>query len=355
MIVKNEASIIERCLEAQAKAIDCYVICDTGSTDNTEEIIDEVLTKRHGIPGEIHRINFETFEQARNESLEKTQASKMDFDYILLCDADMILEISNHSWKDSLEYDCYMVNQYNVSSYENARLLKRSADCRYKGVTHEFLECDGTTNFNKNIRYHDLACGASRTDKFVRDERLLLEALETEKDEGMLCRYNFYLAQTYFDLGNFEKAVEYYLKRKEMGGWAEEVFYSTYKAGTGQLHLSNSGRMLELLLDAHNISPFRAEPLYELSRYYRRREQNSVAYLFGKRACTQPFPREGALFVDKLCYDFNRWDELSIAAYWIENYKESYSICNRLISEGLVPDEELDRVKKNLAFAEEKL
>ena len=39
MIVKNESKIIRRLLESVAPYIDCYCICDTGSTDNTIEII----------------------------------------------------------------------------------------------------------------------------------------------------------------------------------------------------------------------------------------------------------------------------------------------------------------------------
>ena len=39
MIVKDEAPNIERCLASCAPFINYYVICDTGSTDNTKEII----------------------------------------------------------------------------------------------------------------------------------------------------------------------------------------------------------------------------------------------------------------------------------------------------------------------------
>ena len=41
MIVKNEAHIIKQTLENISKYIDYYVINDTGSSDNTREIIKE--------------------------------------------------------------------------------------------------------------------------------------------------------------------------------------------------------------------------------------------------------------------------------------------------------------------------
>ena len=41
MIVKNESAIIRRLFDSVLPIIDTYCICDTGSTDNTKEIIDE--------------------------------------------------------------------------------------------------------------------------------------------------------------------------------------------------------------------------------------------------------------------------------------------------------------------------
>ena len=41
MIVKNESTIITRLLDSVISLIDHYVICDTGSTDNTTQIIDD--------------------------------------------------------------------------------------------------------------------------------------------------------------------------------------------------------------------------------------------------------------------------------------------------------------------------
>ena len=39
MIVRDEATIITKCLDSVVKYLDYWVICDTGSTDQTKEII----------------------------------------------------------------------------------------------------------------------------------------------------------------------------------------------------------------------------------------------------------------------------------------------------------------------------
>ena len=54
-------------LHINKKYIDHWTICDTGSTDNTKEIIQEELSK---IPGNLYSIEFEDFSQARNKSIE---------------------------------------------------------------------------------------------------------------------------------------------------------------------------------------------------------------------------------------------------------------------------------------------
>ncbi|HBY69284.1 MAG TPA: glycosyl transferase, partial [Flavobacteriaceae bacterium] len=48
MIVKNESAIIKRCLDSVKQHIDYWVIFDTGSTDNTKDLIKDYLSS---IPG----------------------------------------------------------------------------------------------------------------------------------------------------------------------------------------------------------------------------------------------------------------------------------------------------------------
>jgi glycosyltransferase involved in cell wall biosynthesis len=54
MIVKDEAHIIQNTLQHLLKFIhfSYWVICDTGSTDNTKEIITDFFNL-HSIPGEL--------------------------------------------------------------------------------------------------------------------------------------------------------------------------------------------------------------------------------------------------------------------------------------------------------------
>ncbi len=50
MIVKNEATVIRRCMESVRPIIDYWIIVDTGSTDGTQDVIREHLKD---LPGEL--------------------------------------------------------------------------------------------------------------------------------------------------------------------------------------------------------------------------------------------------------------------------------------------------------------
>ncbi|HUD16142.1 MAG TPA: hypothetical protein VMQ59_02720, partial [Acidimicrobiales bacterium] len=63
--MKSEAPIIERMLSSVAPYIDCAVILDTGSTDDTQKIMTAFFQSR-GIPWEMHDTKFKNFSQARN-------------------------------------------------------------------------------------------------------------------------------------------------------------------------------------------------------------------------------------------------------------------------------------------------
>ena len=109
MIVKNESTIISRLLESVYSIIDCYCICDTGSTDNTIQIIQDFF-KEKNIPGKILQNNFVNFQINRNFALKAVGNMAT---YILLLDADMTLKINPEFDKNKLNHDLYLLKQGN--------------------------------------------------------------------------------------------------------------------------------------------------------------------------------------------------------------------------------------------------
>ena len=89
LIVKNESKVVKRCLSSIKNYIDYWVVCDTGSTDDTKSIVSSELSE---IPGELHQVPWINFGHNRTQLL---QLCKGKADYLLLIDADEILVETN--------------------------------------------------------------------------------------------------------------------------------------------------------------------------------------------------------------------------------------------------------------------
>src|SRR5262252_4479922 len=147
-IVKNESARIERCVKSLLPHIDCGIVVDTGSTDNTASLIFD-LFERAQKPLEIHSTPFVNFEQARNEALRRARDSKLSWDYLFLVDADMEFIAPQADWftqGGGLSYD--MKQTTGAMTYYNRRLLSRQATGNYVGVTHEYLDVPSSGSVN---------------------------------------------------------------------------------------------------------------------------------------------------------------------------------------------------------------
>jgi len=86
MIVKDESHIIVDTLKKLLNKIkfDYWVISDTGSTDNTKELIVDFF-KKHNIKGELFEDKWEDFGYNRSKALEHAYNKSK---YVLIFDAD---------------------------------------------------------------------------------------------------------------------------------------------------------------------------------------------------------------------------------------------------------------------------
>lgn len=86
MIVKNESHIIEKTLENILSYIPItqWVISDTGSSDNTKDIIKQYFTQKN-IKGELYDDEWKNFAHNRTKALEYAYNKT---DYLFIFDAD---------------------------------------------------------------------------------------------------------------------------------------------------------------------------------------------------------------------------------------------------------------------------
>jgi glycosyltransferase involved in cell wall biosynthesis len=197
MIVKNESRIIERLLSSVLSIVDTYCICDTGSTDNTPEIIREFM-KKHNKPGEVIIEPFNNFGYNRSFALDKAEPWG---EYALLLDADMKLVIKPEFSKAELKDDGYLLIQGNPDmKYYNTRIVKTGIGVKCVSPTHEYYDFpkDSVQVKLLSLYIDDIGDGGCKADKFERDIRLLKEGLEEEPNNG---RYHFYIGNSYKNIG----------------------------------------------------------------------------------------------------------------------------------------------------------
>lgn len=339
MIVKNESKVIIRLLTSVLPVIDSYCICDTGSTDNTINLI-ETFGREHNIPGIVITEPFRNFGYNRSHAL-KSCVDRKFADYILLLDADMVLQIGSTfsitDFKNKLKNDAYYILQGSENMfYKNIRLVKNIPNIHYWGVTHEYLSLpeNHTTNIcsKQDLFINDIGDGGSKQDKFLRDIRLLKEGLLQHPNND---RYMFYLANSYKDSNQFKLAIETYKKRIEIGGWKQEIWYSYYNIGLSYYELKDYPNALYYWLEGYTILPERIENIYQIVSYYRKKCQYSLAYHYYQIAhyhCNKSSTTDH-LFYHKDIYDFKLDYEFSIIAFYCNlNKYNVYDSCNKVLS-----------------------
>ena len=353
MIVKNEAPIIRRCLESVRPFIDCWAIVDTGSTDGTQDIVRAFL---RGMPGELYERPWRDFAHNRTEALELARGKA---DYTLIIDADDTLEAAPGATLPALTADAYVLDIADTAStYSRTQLVRGALPWRYEGVVHEYITCGGAVSREKlaGVRMRRNYDGARRRDPqaYRRDAAVLEAALQTETKPFLQARYRFYLAQSYRDCGEQEKALENYLVRAGLGFWQQEVFMSLLYAARLKEELGHpDGEVIAAYEAAANAGPGNAEALHAASRFCRGKRLHERGYRFAAKGLTIPYPRN-ALFVLDWVYEYGLLDEFALNAYWTGRHAVCAEACDRLLSEGKLPANERERVLGNKTLAEDK-
>ena len=351
MIVKNEAHVIHESFDCIRKYINYYVIVDTGSTDDTKKVIKEYFDK-HGIEGEIHDRPWKNFGWNRTEAFK---CAKGKGDYLWVIDADDVIH-GDLVLPDELTKDSYQLIYGNDFTYWRAQIFKNTLDWTYKGVLHEYPHSEQAKTHGQlegNYWVESRRLGdrnkVSIQEKMEKDVAMLLDGLKDEPDNE---RYWFYLGQSYKDAGKFEKAIEAYDKRISMGRWVEEHYFSIYQKAHCYVGLGDWNKAHETFLEAHDFRPERAEPLYEIAKYYRENKKYALGYLYSKHASEIDLPKEDILFVSKDVYDWKIWDERSICAFYMRKRAEAFNISCLLLEQrrGSIPEDQIPRLQRNKAY-----
>jgi len=344
MIVRNEAHIVHELLDSVAPYIDSWVIVDTGSDDGTQDKIRDHMAAL-GIPGELHERPWHNFGHNRSEALDLAQGHG---DYIWVMDADDLL-FGTPDFSE-LTADVYQLHYGPDVSYWRRQLFRDGLPWRYVGVLHEYADCERAFTEDRlagDYYIESRRLGGRNLDpqKYARDAAILLAEVERNPDDP---RSVFYLAQSYYDYGDYANARKWYARRSEMGGFDEEVYFSLARSADTMLRLGEPWPTVQdAYLRAWEYRPTRAEALYAIARCYREEQRYRLGYLFAERAAAIPLPEQDVLFVNAEVYDWRAKDEQAVCASWIGKPDESFRICRQLLARDDIPEGDRQRIAAN--------
>ena len=231
MIVKNDAHVIIKTLTNLCSHLQFsyWVISDTGSTDNTRELIVEFF-KEKDICGELFEHDWKDFGYNRTLALECAYNNADDE-----IKGDIVLP-------HIFDYDSYTFKFGTDFTYSRPLLVNNRKKWEFKGVLHEFLvNLEPSSTGNKPIEgnYHIVSGRTGNRNKnpnkYIDDATILKKAHYDvlKSDYNLSCRYAFYCAQSYKDCGEkyMNESIEWYKKCLDLGNWAQEKYYACLMIG----------------------------------------------------------------------------------------------------------------------------
>ena len=216
IMVKNGGDTFEQVLTENLPYIDKWTILDTGSIDNTIDIINKVLVNKK--KGNLYQEPFINFRESRNRCLDLAGKSCK---YTIMLDDTYILKGKLREFLNTIRGDQFadsyslLIKSDDVEYYSN-RVVKTENKLRYIYIIHEVIQKDDNVNvvippdesFIFDVRSDYMEERTSNRKEY--DLECLFKMVEEEPDNP---RHLYYIGQTYNLLENHEKAAEYFYKR----------------------------------------------------------------------------------------------------------------------------------------------
>jgi tetratricopeptide (TPR) repeat protein len=297
IMVKNGGEQFKQMLENNMDIIDEWTILDTGSTDNTIQIINETLVGKKR--GKLFQEEFINFRDSRNRLLE---LAGNNCKYKIMLDDTYIVKGNLRSFLNEIRGDQY-ANSFTLfiisedTEYGSNRIIRSDSGLKYVHKIHEVITEKNNINvvIPKNRAYiEDCRFDYMEKRTFDRkqlDLKLLFEELE---DDPMNPRTYYYLAQTYNLLEDYEKAFKYFIKRANFinAGFIQERIDAIFEAAriaNFKLNMPWS-ECLKLYEEAYKIDESRPESLYFIGIHYYLEGNKAKAHNYFKKGFEIGFP-----------------------------------------------------------------
>lgn len=327
-ISKNEEKFARRWYESVKEADDVYVL-DTGSTDNTVELL-----KSLGAKVGFKKINPWRFDVARNLSLDMVP---MDTDICVCTDLDEVME---KGWREKLE-SCWNNNITRVSYTYNWKILDnkpivsfyldkihKREGYRWVHPVHETLYYGGV---EKKVLNESIVVNHFPDENKSRSSYLPLLELSV-KEDPLDDRNMHYLGREYMYYGRWNDAIDTLIKHLnlEKATWKDERCASMRFIGRCYLNLNRPLEAEMWYKKALEEAPYLKEPYSELALfYYNNGKYQEARDLFLKALDIKQGYK--SYITEYFSSDFYIYDVLSLCEYYLGNYKRSLKYIDKAL------------------------
>ena len=349
-IMKNESHVAHRMLDSIKSIVDGIVVIDTGSTDDSINVVKK-WGQDNSIETHVFERPFDNFENSRNESFKRARELFLNKNdghtyYNFWLDFDEVIELDSTFNKEKIDKDLYMFNTFIGSmAYTRNELCRLDKPFRFYGVCHEFIVCDDkniTSGLLQGLKVKVQMDGGSWkgdiSAKYLSHAHMLEKYVNDTKRQDP--RWIFYVAQSYHDSAcvpdnkdendeRLRRSMKFYKERvSRPDGYPEEIFYAQYRIGTIMRAMEEPWNLaLNELLKAYSFDPLRGEPIKAIIDYYLAVGEWHNAYLFssfGKKNFhgKNPYPSR-LLFVDETLYEWKFLEAHSAACFYTQKIDEA--------------------------------
>jgi glycosyltransferase involved in cell wall biosynthesis len=365
-MVKNEAeTVIPTLTPLLENGVRHFFIFDTGSTDNTLAVCQKLLEEA-GVIYHLVQEPFIDFSTSRNRALTLAEEVFSEIPFMLMPDAEWrlinvkgLLRFCEQQLALNTNLFLMRIVMNDVLDFYTPRLFRTQAKIRFVGSVHELPAplVEGKLPDTIYFDYQQASLSAEKsTARWKRDLVLLLKEYGELEGQEPQPRTVFYLAQTFECLENLHEAYHYYKLRATMQGWDEENFITLFRLGQLVEKLSKIDSNFtwqqaeEYYLKAFSLRPQRIEPLVRIADHYWP-DNVPLCYLYASYACEVPYPSDDLLFVEKILYNYTRFEILSRCAWHMGKFQQGLRATERALS----AEPDMPHLLNNLQLYREKI
>lgn len=275
MIMRNEAKVLARCLNSVRGLVNDIIICDTGSSDSSIDIANNLGAQVLKDPWH------DDFARPRNISIAAAKS-----DWILIMDPDEIVLKKDHSaikWLTRTQlYDAYWLTTYNYGpkSYRmNYKIVGTANDPlrRFPG----YVPSTKTRLFKNDLGIQFEGCYHELADWYIRRKKL--------RQGSSPIPIHHWIDELSQKSTNEKKAFYLKMGEKKVNEWPDNA-QARWELATSEMAAGYYERACRTLKMAFKLGFNRKDMYYNISKCQRKLENKDLAELAFEKGCCVQYP-----------------------------------------------------------------